>query len=114
MIMRLSLSLLLTLALAFTSLTMAQARGAAAATGQMVICSGLGTTIIYVDADGQPTQAPHMCPDCLMLLATEGAPAPLKMIPNVFHLPRTMQLSDHKTSPLTGLTPPSRAPPLTV
>lgn len=114
MIMRMTLSLFLTLALAFTSLTMAQARGAAAATGQMVICSGLGTTIIYVDAEGQPTQAPHMCLDCLMLLATDSAPVPLTLITNIFHLPRNVQASDHNPPHLTGLTPPSRAPPLTV
>lgn len=111
---RILLSLLLTLSLAFTSLTMAQARGAAAATGQMVICSGLGTTIVNVDAEGQPTRPPHLCPDCLIVLAPDGADAPLKLPHRTQPARFVEQLSDRAPSPVKGLTPPSRAPPCDV
>jgi hypothetical protein len=52
--------------MAATGQTMAAARGAAAATGQMVICTGQGPVTVYTDAEGQPTGAPHLCPDCVL------------------------------------------------
>lgn len=59
----------LTLFLVFAITLTAHSAGAAAgmrdAAGQMVICSGSGPVVIYVDADGQPTRAPHDCPDCI-------------------------------------------------
>ncbi len=42
------------------------ARGSAGAIDQMVICAGSKAVLVYVDADGNPTQAPHVCPDCAM------------------------------------------------
>lgn len=61
-------------------------QGASVATGQMVICTGTGTLTVYVDAQGQPTAAPHICPDCVLVfnlasaaplpaLATDASPA---------------------------------------
>lgn len=112
--LRLPLSLLLCMALAFTSLTMAQTRGAMAATGQMVICTGQGTSVVYVDADGQPTAVPHHCPDCLMLLAPAPVASPLKPIAQAFPLPRRVHPTQTHHHRAPGLTPPSRAPPLAV
>lgn len=111
---RLFLSLLLTLSLAFTSLTMAQARGAAAATGQIEICSGAHATIVYVDAQGQPTKAPHVCPDCLIVLAPGEAHHPLIPIHAVLPAPAPDRLSACNVPHPSGVTPPSRAPPLSV
>ena len=56
---------LLTLLLALTGQTMAVARGATDAHGQMIICTGHGPVAVWVDGDGQPTDAPHVCPDCI-------------------------------------------------
>jgi hypothetical protein len=61
--MRMFSSLLLALMLALTSQSMAVARGASAATGQMVLCTGSGPVAVYFDAEGEPTSAPHICPD---------------------------------------------------
>ncbi|MEM6566506.1 MAG: hypothetical protein AAF665_18795 [Pseudomonadota bacterium] len=47
---------------------MAIARGSAAASDQMVICTGHGFITIYTDANGAPTSAPHICPDCILSL----------------------------------------------
>ena len=60
----------LCLLLVLTSQSMAVARGASAATGQMVLCIGSTTQTVYVDAEGQPTTAPHLCPDCILVLST--------------------------------------------
>ncbi|WP_254429185.1 MULTISPECIES: hypothetical protein [unclassified Ruegeria] len=54
-----ALSLLVTL----TGQGFAVSRGVDAAVGQMVLCTGSGPVVVYVDAEGQPTQAPHFCPD---------------------------------------------------
>ena len=69
-------AILLCSLLAITGQSMAVARGAAAATGQMVICSGETTKVIYTDARGLPTAAPHVCPDCVM--AFEDVSATIK------------------------------------
>lgn len=61
--MRVISCLLLALMLALTSQSMAVARGAAAASGKIVLCTGAGPVAVYVDAQGQPTGAPHICPD---------------------------------------------------
>lgn len=53
------------LILAVTGQSMAVARGASDPAGQMVLCTGNGPVTVYMDADGNPAAAPHMCPDCL-------------------------------------------------
>lgn len=60
------LSLILSALLVMTSHTGALARSGERAVDQMVICIGLETAVIYVDADGNPTRAPHHCPDCAL------------------------------------------------
>ena len=59
-------ALLICAVLALTGQAMTVARGAPDPVGQMVICTGQGLSIIYVDAEGQPTPAPHYCPDCAL------------------------------------------------
>ena len=71
MTLRPLISLTLALILALSSQSMAVARGASAGTGQMVICSGVGVTVIYVDSEGQPTAAPHICPDATLLVGAD-------------------------------------------
>ncbi|MEO9650802.1 MAG: hypothetical protein ABJ360_06290 [Roseobacter sp.] len=58
----------LALMLVLTGQSMAVARGSMAAAGQMVICTGVGTTTVYIDAEGNPTAAPHVCPECIASL----------------------------------------------
>ena len=64
--MRAVLSCLMSLLLVVTSHSMATARYADPAVDQMVICAGNGTVLIHIDAEGEPTQAPHLCPDCAL------------------------------------------------
>lgn len=65
---RTALHLIVTLALLVTGIGAASARGAAPAVDRVVICAGHGLSVLYLDADGEPTQAPHMCPDCVVHL----------------------------------------------
>lgn len=60
------LALMLCLLLVLTGHSAGMVRGASAATDKMVICVGASTTVVYTDADGQPTAAPHVCPECLV------------------------------------------------
>ncbi|MEO0390723.1 MAG: hypothetical protein AAF218_07250 [Pseudomonadota bacterium] len=59
----------------------AQAFAAARATedpsGRMVLCVGTTIMVVLTDADGQPMQAPHLCPDATMLAPTQAASAAL-------------------------------------
>jgi hypothetical protein len=67
-IFRTYLALSLALMLALTGQSMAVARGATDAAGQMVLCTGTGPVTIFVDENGEPTSAPHICPDCALHL----------------------------------------------
>ncbi|GAW36594.1 hypothetical protein RA2_03667 [Roseovarius sp. A-2] len=102
----------LCLFLALTSVGLAVARGAAQPVGQMVLCTGEGTRTVLVDANGQPTTPPHICPECLLAFYAD---APRLRLP----LPRDVAAtackpvadSHHKKS-LACPTPLARAPPL--
>ena len=65
--MRSYLTLILVLAVTLTAHSAGAMRGMRDAAGQVVICSGTGPVVIYVDADGQPARTPGNCPDCIML-----------------------------------------------
>ena len=49
--------------IALTAQSAAVARTMPDATGQMVLCTGTGPVMVYTDEDGNPTSAPHICPD---------------------------------------------------
>lgn len=66
--LRIYLALFLALAVTLTGHAAASMSGSRDAAGQMVICSGTGPVVVYVDDQGQPTTAPHFCPDCVMQL----------------------------------------------
>jgi hypothetical protein len=66
--LRIYLALTLALMIALTGHVSAGVKGARDASGQIVICSGNGPVIVYVDDEGQPTKAPHFCPDCVVHL----------------------------------------------
>jgi hypothetical protein len=111
---RLFTALLLALMLALTGQSMAVARGAAAATGQMVLCTGSGPVAIYFDAEGKPTSAPHICPDASLTTTIEGAlvlpDAPARLV--TFDAPQinafVAELAPRKDRPAP------RAPPVSV
>lgn len=52
--------------LALSSLQMAAARGQADPFSSMVICNGNGTMTVFLDAEGEPVQMVHLCPDCAL------------------------------------------------
>jgi len=62
------LPLALSLFVILTGQGVAVSRGMDRAVGQMVLCTGKGPVVIYMDAEGQPTQAPHFCPDHALAL----------------------------------------------
>jgi len=64
----------LALVLALTGHSMSAARGASDATGQMVLCAGTTSVVVYLDETGAPTQAPHYCPDCAFNLLAAVLP----------------------------------------
>lgn len=75
--LRLTLSLLLCLGLALTGGTMAVMRGQMAQSFTMVICTGHGTATVTLDADGNPVDFMHACPDCTLTLAVPGFDSPV-------------------------------------
>mgnify|MGYP001795356004 CR=1 FL=1 len=107
-----TLHLFLTLALLVTSISAASARGAAPAVDQVVICSGHGVTVLFLDATGEPTQAPHLCPDCVLHLVAP-LPGGVALVPQAVSLEttvrgrRTPQDVRPHLSPITSRGPPT-------
>ena len=111
---RMILSTLLALILALTSQSMAIAKGGSAASGQMVLCTGSGPVVVYVDAEGQPTSAPHICPDAALNILIEGAtPIPVAVTRVLACAPETT-LAPLSVPARPGIRPPSRAPPVLI
>lgn len=101
----------LSLLVVLTGQGVAESRGVDQAVGQMVLCTGTGPVVVYMDEDGQPTRAPHYCPDyALNLLGavhqaqTDVPPAPPRVLPE---LPR--RVDNQIAAPLPKR--PARAPP---
>ena len=63
--------ILLAVVLAATGLSVAHARGQADPAGSMVICRGLTVVTVLVDAEGNPVELPHVCPDAALALFVE-------------------------------------------
>lgn len=60
------LSVVLSAVLALTSLSAAAARGQDTVFGTMVICRGMTVVTVFVDADGEPVEQVHICPDAAL------------------------------------------------
>jgi len=69
------LALVLALLLVLTGQSMAIARGASGPAGEMVLCTGTGPVLVYVDENGAPTKPSQYCPDCALSLLV-AMPAP--------------------------------------
>lgn len=108
------LSILLSLVLLVTSHSAAVARGAPHAVDQMVICSGTTVVVVYVDAEGQPITAPHLCPDCaLHLLATVSPPGAVPIpLYNSMQLRRQIPVERREGIPVVETS--ARAPPVSI
>ena len=76
---------LMAVVLALTGVTDAMARGHAPVVGHMVICSADGVTTIAVDADGNPAQGSHPCPDCTLSSGAmlPAAPVAAQPVPRI-------------------------------
>ncbi|WP_171235249.1 hypothetical protein [Ruegeria sp. HKCCA6837] len=95
------LPFVLSLLLVLTGQGLAMSRGMNSAVGQMVLCTGNGPVVVYMDESGQPTAPPHYCPDyALSLMGAIAAthptlpaapelaqPAPLRDVGNQIALP---------------------------
>ncbi|MEK0164157.1 DUF2946 family protein [Phaeobacter sp. JH20_36] len=81
------------------------------ATGQMVICTGTGPVMVYIDSDGQPVSPPMDCPECLTFTADLALSLPL---PAQSTLPRqlTRDLGESAAIlPMVRLAAWARGPP---
>ncbi len=114
MMLRTIISLLLALMLALTSQAMAVARGAAAATGQMELCSGTDAITVYVDAEGAPTASPHICPDCMVIAAGCAVPFGVTAVDAVASSDLSLEIVPQVRAATKRQGPHSRAPPLFV
>ena len=111
MTLRSLIALSLALMLALTSQVMAVTRVSTDATGKVVLCVGDQVVSVYVDDQGQPTTAPHICPDCAL---SEGylPKSPVAVQPqdvSLADLPRTFRRQT--IAARKSVRPPSRAPP---
>lgn len=65
----------LVLLMVVTGQGMAVARAAPGPAGQIELCTGTGPVMVYVDENGEPVGAPHICPDyALSLILHVAAP----------------------------------------
>lgn len=114
MLNRSFIAVLLAFVLGLTSQSMAVARGASAATGQMVLCTGTGPVAIYLDADGQPTSAPHICPDAALNVLVDGAITLLDPPAQLIVFGAVTLQADVQEPIQPKLRPDTRAPPVFV
>ncbi|CUK05314.1 hypothetical protein RUE5091_02704 [Ruegeria denitrificans] len=108
------LPFVLSLLVILTGQGVAASRGIDRAVGQMVLCTGTGPVVVYMDADGQPAQPPHFCPEyALTLLGAIAVSAPeLPVAPD-----RVQPAPLRKASNLIALPVPyrpARAPPVVI
>ncbi len=108
------LPIALSLLLALTAQSVAESRGISAAVGQMVLCTGTGPVVVYMDEDGQPTKAPHYCPDYALSLLGAVTPdqLPQPVAPGRIQPTPPRRISDQVSAPVHSQ--PSRAPPVFV
>ncbi|NOE18820.1 hypothetical protein GS634_11880 [Ruegeria atlantica] len=104
----------LSLLLVLTGQGLAVSRGMDRAVGQMVLCTGTGPVVVYMDEDGQPTAPPHYCPDYALSLmgAVAVAQPPMPMAPERAQIAPLRHLVNQIALPVPGT--PARAPPVRV
>ncbi|WP_050603241.1 hypothetical protein [Ruegeria sp. 6PALISEP08] len=105
------LPVVLSLLLVLTGQGLAMSRGMDKAVGQMVLCTGTGPVVVYMDESGQPTAPPHYCPEyALSLLGAIAVADPaLPAAPEQAQPAPLRHLGHQITLPASGA--PARAPP---
>ena len=109
------LPLILALLIAVTSQQMAMARGMTKdASGQVILCTGQGPTVVTLDAQGNPMGPVHICPDCALTVMA-FADAPAVVVHQVVHIQSLTQTPVRKLQPYVFATrAQARGPPLAV
>ncbi len=106
--------LALALVVLLTSQQMAIARGSPAAAGTMVICGGQGIVTITVDAEGNPTGAVHICPDCAMSFFAFDGGMPVSLAVSLRWEQVKFQQDFLRIAPQFRVRAQARAPPVFV
>ncbi|CUH47296.1 hypothetical protein [Ruegeria atlantica] len=108
------LPFVLSLLVVLTGQGIAASRGVDRAVGHMVLCTGSGPVVVYMDAEGQPTKAPHFCPDyALNLLGAVSIAEPsLPVAPEVDRRMPSRVAENLIALPIPSQ--PARAPPASV
>ncbi|MCK8465343.1 hypothetical protein MUY35_15900 [Aliiroseovarius sp. S1339] len=103
----------LALTLTVTSFSLANARGSNPDIGNaidMVICTGIGMTVLTVGPDGEPIESVHLCPDGAQIFAAAFT-VPTVHMPEDRLVMRIVALRAESHIGRTGLTPSARGPP---
>ncbi|WP_170560960.1 hypothetical protein [Ruegeria atlantica] len=109
-----ALPFVLSLLVVLTGQGVAASRGMDRAVGQMVLCTGTGPVVVYMDAEGQPTQAPHFCPDyALTLLGAVSPSEPSLPVAPEIDRPMPSRMTENLIA-LPIPAQPARAPPARV
>lgn len=103
--------LMLALSLVVSGYGSAVARGMSPASGQMELCIGASSVVVFVDEDGQPTAAPHLCPDCVLhftgtLPTVAGASADLPHHRAAHPAPAVLAIAPHDLHAASARGPP--------
>ncbi|OJI93973.1 hypothetical protein LY10_00270 [Planktotalea frisia] len=107
------ISSLLVALVVLTAQSAAAARTMPDASGQMVICTGNGPMMIYIDANGEPTGAPQICPEyALSLIVAVALDAPVMSKRVVWSELRSVERVLKQATVRLG-TPMARGPPVT-
>ena len=108
------MSTLLSIMLVISCHGFAMARGSDPAVDRMVICIGATAQVVYVDADGRPTAAPHLCPDCTLHTFDAVLPTPGHVMHPMRRAQGTGLTGNVSATQSPGRTIRVRGPPLTV
>ncbi len=105
---------MLSLLVVLTGQGLAASRGMDRAVGHMVLCTGTGPVVVYMDAEGQPTRPPHYCPD--YALSVLGAIAEVDQVlptaPDRVQPTPVREAQSLVASPVPAS--PARAPPVVI
>lgn len=106
------LGLLLVAALLLTGHSAAASRAQRDATGQVILCTGMGPVTVYVDENGEPTGPPHICPECITHLLDLAIAAPMLVAPETCARQATPLAPRAQWTRAVVHSPRARAPPL--
>ncbi|NOD77029.1 MULTISPECIES: hypothetical protein [unclassified Ruegeria] len=108
------LPFVVSLLLMLTGQGVAMSRGMDTAVGQMVLCTGTGPVVVYMDESGRPTAPPHYCPDYALSLmgAIAAAYPPMPAPPELSQPAPLRDVGNQIALPVPHT--PARAPPVVV